>query len=40
MMWNTNINSLFVEGRHLLITVLITTQHVKGVGPLIRGKSS
>ena len=37
MMWNTNINSLFVEGRHLLITVLITTQHVKGVGPLIRG---
>lgn len=37
MMWNTNINSLFVEGRHLCITVLITSQHVKGVGPLIRG---
>jgi len=37
MQWNTNINSLFVEGRHLCITVMITTQHVKGVGPLIRG---
>lgn len=37
MMWNTQINSLFVEGRHLCITVLITTQHVTGVGPMIRG---
>jgi hypothetical protein len=26
-----------VEGRHLCITVFITTQHVKGVGPMIRG---
>ena len=37
MQWNKEINTFFVEGRHLCITVFITTQHVKGVGPMIRG---
>lgn len=35
--WNADLQSFFVEGRHLNITVLITTQHVKGVGPMVRG---
>lgn len=37
MRWNVNLNSFFVEGRHLGITVLIMSQYVKGVGPMIRG---
>jgi len=35
--WSKNINSFFVEGRHINITVLITTQNMKGIGPMIRG---
>ena len=31
------INSLFTEGRHLKISVWITTQYMKGIGPMIRG---
>ncbi len=38
MQWNKDINTFFVEGRHLCISVFITTQHVKGVGPMIRGQ--
>lgn len=37
MQWNKDINTFFVEGRHLCITVFITSQHVKGIGPMIRG---
>lgn len=37
MLWNTQLNSFFVEGRHLCISVFITSQHVKGIGPMIRG---
>ena len=37
MQWNEFINSFFVEGRHLCISVFITTQHVKGIGPMLRG---
>lgn len=37
MRWTPAINSFFVEGRHLAITVLIASQYVKGVGPMIRG---
>ena len=37
MMWNKELNAFFVQGRHVACTVLITTQHTKGVGPLIRG---
>lgn len=37
MMWNTQITSLFVEGRHMCISVFICTQYPKGVGPMIRG---
>lgn len=40
MQWNKDINTFFVEGRHLCISVFITTQHVKGVGPMIRGEFS
>jgi len=35
--WSKNINSFFVEGRHINITVLLTTQYMKGIGPMIRG---
>ena len=35
--WSKNVNSFFVEGRHLNITVLLTTQYMKGIGPMIRG---
>ena len=35
--YNADLQGFFVEGRHLNITVLITTQHVKGVGPMVRG---
>lgn len=35
--WSKNINSFFVEGRHINITVLITTQNMKGIGPMVRG---
>lgn len=38
MLWNTQLTSLFVEGRHQCITVAILTQYPKGVGPKIRGK--
>lgn len=37
MQWNEVIASFFVEGRHLCISVFITSQHVKGIGPLLRG---
>jgi hypothetical protein len=37
MQWNKDINTFFVEGRHLCISVFITTQHVKGIGPMLRG---
>lgn len=37
MQWNEYINTFFVNGRHLCITTFITTQHVKGIGPMIRG---
>jgi hypothetical protein len=36
MRWTPAINSFFVEGRHLNITVLIASQYTKGVGPMIR----
>jgi hypothetical protein len=32
--WSADLNSFFVEGRHLAITVLIASQYVKGVGPV------
>ena len=35
MQWNEFINSFFVEGRHLCISVFITTQHVKGIGMFV-----
>ena len=31
------LNTLFVEGRHYRLTVLICSQNIKGVGPMIRG---
>lgn len=31
------LNTFFVEGRHKNITVIITSQNIKGVGPMIRG---
>lgn len=31
------LNTFFVEGRHLNISVFITSQNIKGVGPMIRG---
>lgn len=37
ILWNEDLNSFFVEGRHLCITVLIASQHVKGIGPMVRG---
>lgn len=37
MQWCTEINRFFVQGRHLKISVFITTQHVKGLGPMLRG---
>jgi hypothetical protein len=37
MQWNKDIATFFVEGRHLCISVFITTQHVKGIGPMLRG---
>ena len=35
--WSKTINSFFVEGRHINITVLLTTQYMKGIGPMVRG---
>lgn len=32
MIYDSAIKVLFVQGRHLCLTVLITTQHVKGIG--------
>lgn len=37
MIWNKQLNEFFVSGRHLRITVILTTQHVTGIGPKIRG---
>ena len=37
MQWNKQLNAFFVQGRHLNVHVFITTQHVKGLGPMIRG---
>lgn len=37
MQWCKEINRFFVQGRHLKIAVFITTQHVKGLGPMLRG---
>lgn len=31
------LNTLFVEGRHYCLTVLICSQNIKGIGPMIRG---
>lgn len=39
MLWNTQLTSLFVEGRHVCLTVCILTQYPKGVGPKIRGNA-
>lgn len=39
MLWSKELNALFAEGRHICISVFITTQHVTGVGPLIRGNA-
>lgn len=36
MQWSEDIATFFVEGRHLCVTVFITTQHVKGIGPMLR----
>lgn len=36
MQWNAQIASFFVQGRHLNVTVFITSQHIKGIGPLLR----
>lgn len=35
--YTKELNTFFVEGRHKAITVLITTQYMKGIGPMIRG---
>lgn len=35
--YNADLSSFFVEGRHLAITVLIASQYVKGLGPMVRG---
>lgn len=35
--YSKEINQFFVQGRHLNITVLITTQYMKGIGPMVRG---
>lgn len=35
--FSKTINSFFTEGRHLNITVMITTQYMKGIGPMLRG---
>lgn len=39
MRWNKEIASFFVEGRHQNISVWITSQHVKGLGPMLRGNA-
>lgn len=36
MQWNEQISNFFVQGRHVNVTVFITSQHVKGIGPLLR----
>ena len=35
--WSKQLNYFFVNGRHLCCSVFITSQHVKGIGPMIRG---
>jgi hypothetical protein len=37
MQWSEQLLKFFVNGRHYCITVFITSQHVKGIGPMIRG---
>lgn len=37
MIWNKELNDFFVLGRHLRINVFICSQHVKGLGPMLRG---
>jgi len=34
--WEADLQRFFVEGRHLLITVFIASQYVKGLGPTVR----
>jgi len=34
--WQADLSRFFVEGRHLLITVFIASQYLKGIGPMIR----
>lgn len=38
MQWNKELNGFFVQGRHLACTVMITTQHTKGVGKCFPSK--
>lgn len=37
MRYSTSLNSFFVEGRHLAISVHLASQYIKGVGPMVRG---
>lgn len=37
--WNTMMNRFFTEGRHFNITIFITTQYVKGIGPMLRNNA-
>lgn len=39
MIWNKSLNEFFVLGRHLCISIFLLTQHVKGVGPTLRGNA-
>jgi hypothetical protein len=39
MIWNKSLNEFFVLGRHLCISIFLLTQHVKGVGPMLRGNA-
>ncbi len=33
MQWCKELNTFFVNGRHYCVSVFITSQHVKGIGP-------
>lgn len=35
--WSADLARFFVQGRHLAITVMIASQYLKGVGPMVRG---
>lgn len=39
MIWNKSLNEFFVLGRHLCISIFLLTQHVKGIGPMLRGNA-